>query len=198
MKKVSIIIPVVRYKNIDLLISRIVKNAGIPTDQYNITFKEDTERIGCPKMVKDLVDNTESEHVCFIGDDTMPQKNFLKIALEHMSRLPGGWGLVGLGDGTGRDLPCHWLASRKLLPKLDGEFFHTGYKHCFCDNELALRCRQIDKFVMAQDAQVLHNHPLINNADWDEDYKRVYSDEYMKHDEKLFSYRVNNNWGSKK
>lgn len=196
MKKVAFIIPVIRPNNLDKLIDIIVDNAGISTDHFSVNLKSDEDRIGCPKTVKALVDSTESEMVCFIGDDTNPQKDFLKVALDHMTKFVGGWGLVGLGDGTGRDLPCHWLASRKLLPHLDGEFFHTGYKHCFCDNELKVRCDNMGKFVMAHDAQVLHDHPLISGADWDEDYKRVYSEEYSEHDKRLFIKRIQNDWRS--
>jgi len=193
--KIMVIIPTIRPEKLPYLFYRINRDAGIPKKDFTIFSDIDTNRIGCPKMVNLMVQKTESDMVCFLGDDTCPQKDFLSIALEKMKRFKGGWGLVGLGDGTKRDLPCHWLGSRQLLPHLDYEFFHTGYKHCYCDNELMIRCKAMDKFEMAHDALVLHNHPLIYpSVPWDEDYERVYSDKYSKHDSELFKHRFDNNW----
>jgi hypothetical protein len=70
-------------------------------------------------------------------------------------------GLVGLNDMYWYgEFATHWLASKKLLPYLGGEFFHTGYYHNGCDNELTERCRKINKYVWAEEAKILHDHPI--------------------------------------
>lgn len=191
---ISIIIPVVRRDRIEQLISTITLNAGIY--DYEIETEEDIKRIGCPKMVKRLVEKSKGEMVCFLGDDTVPQPGFLLNALTAMSGLLDGWGLVGLNDEhqNGNKLATHWLADKRLLPLLDGEFFHTGYKHTRCDRELTVRCQQMGRYVWAKDAVVKHEHPAFGSGKFDEDYERVYSKEYIEHDKWLFRRRAQNNW----
>lgn len=191
---VSIIIPIIRPDRVWKCITAIKANAGI--DDYEIVTAEDTKRIGCPLMVKGLVEETEGDLVCFLGDDTVPQPDFLLNALAAMQTLPDGWGLVGLNDEhhNGNKLATHWLADKRLLPLLDGEFFHTGYKHTQCDRELTLRCQQMGRYIWAKDAVIIHEHPVFGSAENDDDYKRVYSKEYLEYDKWLFRRRSQNNW----
>ena len=199
---ISIIIPVIRPIKAERCKEAILLNAGIPKSQYEIITEEDAARIGAPKMVKKLTDSCQGDLVCFLGDDTIPQKDFLKNALKTMATLPEGWGLVGFscnikpqGDSK---VAAHWLADKRLLPLVDGEFFHTGYKHCWCDNELCLRAAELGKYVYCKEAYVYHDHVLINNTANGADYQRVYSDEWMAHDVILFRKRKRNNWQTPK
>jgi len=176
-------------------VEHIICNSGIAKDDYEINARHDEKRIGCPKMVDALTNVSSGEFVCFLGDDTLPQKDWLKYALEDMEKLPGGWGLVGLNDNTGRILPCHWLASTKLLPLLGGEFFHTGYKHCYCDNELMKRCEDMGRFTYSDKAIVEHDHPILRgNRERDEFYTWAYSKEVITHDHKLYFDREKKGW----
>ena len=189
------IIPIIRPDKAKRCIAAINNNAGI--DDYEIVVEEDVARVGCPVMVKRLVDRSKGELVCFLGDDTIPQPNFLRNALRAMATLPNGWGLVGLNDQyhNGNKLATHWLADKRLLPFLDGEFFHTGYKHTRCDRELTLRCQRLGRYVWAKDAIIRHNHPAFNNGKTiDDDYIRVYSKDYVMHDKRLFWLRSQNGW----
>jgi len=188
-KMVSVIIPVVRPDNLDKLIKLVRDNAGI---EHEIITEMDKEGIGCPKMVAKLLKRTKYEYVCFIGDDTEPQKNFLKEAMEIMKRFKDSWGLVGLNDLTGRRLPTHWVASKSLLVHIGGEFFHTGYNHCYCDNELWLRSEVIGRYMYALNAVVKHNHPLLNRKyNQDKFYLKVYNED-MEKDKELFLNRNSN------
>lgn len=186
MRGVSIIIPIIRPEKAERCIAAVHKNIGI--EDYEIVSKEDTERIGCPKMIKQLVELTKYNLIMFLGDDTIPQPGFMKNAVKAMNSLPDGWGLVGLNDGHYRQDECatHWLADKRLLPLLDGEFFHTGYIHTCCDNELTRRCKALGKYVWASDAKIKHDHPIFKGEELTGDYKRVYSEEATKHDQKLF------------
>ena len=194
---ISIIIPIIRREKADRCIQMIKENAGIPESDYEIVTAEDTKRIGCPRMVKKLVKKAKYDYICFIGDDALPQTDFLKNAIKAMMYLPKNKGLVGFNDFTGRNLATHWLCHKDLLPDLGGEFFHTGYIHCFCDNELMARCHDMGKYLYAYDAVIKHDHPSItgNKKDAeDRDYKRVYSDYVFTKDAKLFNDRLRNNW----
>jgi len=199
--RVSVIIPVIREEMAKRCIEAIHRNAGIPEENLEVLFQVDTERIGVPKMVKRLVERTHFENVCFLGDDTIPQPGFLDRALQAMRSRPECWGMVSFNDNPhAARTASHWLCSKKLLPLLDGEFFHTGYHHCFCDNELMIRCQQMEKFVYAYDACIIHDHEFAFNGksleDASPDLKRAYS--FYDEDHALFQKRMANGWKTPK
>ena len=72
--KVSIIIPVIRPEKAKRCIDMINANAGIPRTDYEILSKVDVDRIGCPNMVKMLTEKARANLVCFLGDDSLPEK----------------------------------------------------------------------------------------------------------------------------
>lgn len=198
--KVSIIIPVIRPQNIPKLKVLIHNNAGIPRDQYEIIAEEDTERIGAPKMVKKLTKKARSDLVMFIGDDCEPLPNFLSLAIETMGQFQGGWGLVGLNDleRPGEHAPAHWLAHKRLLDFCK-EFFHTGYIHQYCDNELYMWATFLKRYRLNSKAKIKHNHIGFSDktktfkenirTSEDQDMKRVYSVKAHNHDKHLFDRR---------
>ena len=194
--KVSICIPWIRELKFERCVNMIEENAGYP---FEMVAEEDKKRIGCPKMLKRLVDRSEGDLVVFLGDDTLPLTDFLSNAVLHMKKFPDQCGLVGFNDQTGRVLPTHWLASKKLLPMLDGEFFHTGYNHCCCDQELLYRTHEKGLFIYAKDAIVLHDHPILTGQQTsDPDYLRVYSDAVRGPDQRLLAKRKANGWKTPK
>ena len=199
---ISIIIPVIRPDKAARCRNAIIENSGIPRSQYEIVAEEDNDRIGAPMMVKKLTDSCRGELVCFLGDDTIPERGFLKNAIKAMDTLPDGWGLVGFDDNIrlrGQiKAAAHWLGHKKLLPLLDGEFFHTGYKHCWCDNELTIRASELGRYVFCEEAFIYHDHPIVDLAADDADYRRVYSQEWLAHDVILFKQRRRNNWQTPK
>ncbi len=190
----SIIIPVIRPEKAARCIDLAIKRAGIKRDEFEIVTKEDKKRIGCPKMVKALVKRAKAENIVFLGDDCIPQENWLKEAMRYMSLLKGGWGLVGINDLSVRRIATHWVAHKKLLPELDGEFFHTGYYHTYCDNELLHKCNEMGRFIFGEKSIVAHDHPVHTGVSMDADYLRVYSDDYAAHDRALFLKRYGSNF----
>jgi len=80
-RKISIIIPIIRPRKAKRCINLILKNAGVPQDMFEIITEEDNDRIGCPEMVKRLVAKSEGDLILFLGDDSIPQKSFIKNAL---------------------------------------------------------------------------------------------------------------------
>ena len=115
-----------------------------------------------------------------------------------MATLPDGWGLVGFDDNIRKEgtvkAAAHWLGDKRLLPFIGGEFFHTGYRHCWCDNELCERAEALGRYVFSTKAFVYHDHPIVNGNPADEDYRRVYSQDWLAHDVILFRKRRRVNW----
>lgn len=195
---VSIVMPMIRPEKAKRCIDAISENSGIPSWQYEIVTEEDKERIGAPKMVKKLVDRSNGQLVAYIGDDCVPQKDFLKNAIKAMETLPEGWGLVGFDDNVRLKgqikAAAHWLADKRLLPLLEGEFFCTQYYHCFCDNELSIRAAELGRYVFCEEAYIYHDHVIVDPKQDDEDYRRVYSTKWYAHDLMLFRRRRASNW----
>lgn len=187
---ISIIIPIVRPIKASRCISMISK--AVDHSDYEVIAEHDRDGIGCPRMVKNMVAKSKGDYVCFLGDDTLPQPGFLTEAMKVMFNFADGWGLVGFNDRTGRRLPTHWVASKKLLKYLDGEFFHTGYTHCFADNELMLRCEVMGRYMYSLRGVVEHEHPVLSKDDslLDEHYRRVYDKKVQDKDKELFASRI--------
>ena len=189
--RVTIIIPWIRKEKIGRAITAATLNAG---GEVLIYAKEDQDRIGCPKMVRDMVNNVQTDYVAFLGDDSIAAPGYIKYALEEMSQFSDDCGLIGFNDKTGRTLPTHWISHLDMLYKLDGEFFHCGYGHTCCDIELMERVVAMGRFAYSEKSIVLHDHPLISGGDWDKNYKKVYSPEEMEKDHTLLIQRRNEGW----
>ena len=196
MRKVSIIIPIIRPASAKRCVKAIHKNAGVDRDQYEIVTAVDVDGIGCPEMVKMLTQKAKCDLVCFLGDDTVPQKDFLKNALTALNELPDGWGVVGLnteGPAFVSGFPensnplAHWLADKRILEHIDGgSFFSTEYKHCWGDNELYDIANELGRWEFAGDSKIEHRHPINKTADWDEGHENAYSRENQIHDERTY------------
>ncbi len=194
MEQISIIIPIIRPDSAQRCVEAIKKNAGLPLSQYEIVSSFDTHGVGCPQMVKNLTENTKHDLVMFLGDDTIPEKDFLKHALESMEGLPDGWGVVGLNTQDIREKDgnplAHWMAHKKILEHIPGgDFFSTEYKHCWGDNELRDIAEEMDRWVWAEKSCITHIHPVNKSADYDDGYHKAYTDENQSHDFKIYCER---------
>lgn len=193
MLKVSVLIPSIRPEALARCIEHIKKNAGLDPDEYEILV--DTETVGSGHAFNALVARSQAPVICALGDDTLPQEGFLSKGLAHMTELPDGWGIVALPDGTGRkSLPVHFLADKRMIPLLGGELLHTGYKHCFADQELGYRAILMRKYAYAEDVLVIHDNPVLTGKPLDDSYKKFYSPEWMNHDHDLYQKRKASNW----
>lgn len=183
---VSIIIPVIRPEKAKRCIEEaLFHTAGMDAV---VVSAEDTDRIGCPKMVDRLVSEARGDLICFLGDDTIPQPGFLEAALAAMATLPDGWGLVALNDGIHNgELATHWLADRRMLDLIPGrQFFSTDYQHCFCDRELTDIAKDHGRYAYAADAVIIHDHPIRTGEEPDDDLKRVYRAEVYEADQRTY------------
>ena len=193
--KVSIVIPTMgREEKLQRCLQEIGKNADYPDYEVIVMRDDINNRKGVPTLVKEGVEKSTGELVMYLANDVIPQPGFLKEAVKKMHEAFGNEmdGLVGLNDMYWHgEIATHWLASKKLLPYLGGEFFHTGYHHICCDNELTLMCKKIDRYVWAEEAKVYHDHPI--QGDWkdklDEGYKIAYNTDNAAKDKGLLMKR---------
>ena len=202
MRSISIIIPIIREEEAKRCIKAIRENAGLPIDQYEIVTEIDTEGVGCPEMVKKLTEKAKCDLIMFLGDDTVPEKNFLRNALDAMNNLPDGWGVVGLntkgpifGEEANRfpknsNPMAHWMAHIKMIDHIQGGAFFSGdYKHCWCDNELKDIAEELGRWVFADDSRIDHIHPINKTAETDDFYKKAYLEENNIHDFRTYCNR---------
>lgn len=190
---VSIIIPVIRPEKAQRCIDAINRHAS----GCEIIPLEDTERIGCPKMVEVLTGMARHDWVMFLGDDTIPQPGFLDAAVRAAETLPDGWGVVGLNTQPGNDR-AHFMANKRMLAHIPGgAFMSTEYQHCFGDNELKDIAQEMGRWVFAEDAKLQHDHPLTGGED-DADYSRVYQQAVYNQDWLTYCRRKRQRYGGNK
>ncbi len=193
---VSICIPTLgRSQKLARLLRLIQLNAEWPHEVIVRWDEVGLGRRGCPTVLAECVAASKYDFVCYLGNDVIPQPGFLRIAMECMAKwFPGMDGLVGLHDGywLAGELATHWVASKKLLPMLGGEFFYHGYSHTCCDSELTERCRQANKYVWCEEARLHHDHPIHCGfqAGVDEVYRLAYDPEMRKRDAELLRERA--------
>ncbi len=168
--KVSIVIPTLgREDSLNKLLEAIKINANY--DNYEIIIERDSfeNRRGVCKTFNSGVEKSTGELVMFLGNDCLPQKNFLIHAIRDMSKNFKNFdGMVALKtifkakDGYKQFIDensSHFLISKKLLPHFNNNFFNLAYDHYFCDNELAERCKAINKFAESENCVILHSNP---------------------------------------
>ncbi len=186
--KVSIVMPTLRKDKIDGIIQTIKDNAGY--ENYEIILND--EPIGFPKAFNKAVEQSTGELVIVMADDTYPEKNFMQIAVAAMFRnYPELDGLVKLSDGLKRrrELACYWIASKKLLPFLDGKFFHEGYFHNYVDDEITRRTQKLKKYASEDRSVLRHDNAFVVGGEIDEVFLKVTNQERFMEDGKLFRER---------
>lgn len=178
---ISILIPVCRKQNLDKVLAAV--ESACKTE-HEVIWLEDTERIGCPKMLKKLTDMAKYDWVCFMADDTYPRENSIDTAL-NLGIKEDMW-LVGMNHQVTQK-PGHWIANKKLLDHLENrEFFYTGYYHNFCEDELRNRACRLGKYLWCGDAIVDSHHPCYGTALMDEIYEKILDKERYLHDQDIY------------
>lgn len=165
MNRATVLMPTLDIAKAQQCCDLLISTAGIPTHEYRIlTGMEgpDEKQVGVPAMVKRLMGQADSDYLVYLGDDVVPSHNWLKMALESVNRFAGGIGIVGFNDGfiDGNAVATHWIAHRDMIGLLGGELFSTTYFHCYCDNELTDRAKEIGLYHWDQGIQMYHDNPV--------------------------------------
>lgn len=166
--KVSIVIPSLgREDRLKILLQKIKENANY--DNYEVIVEMDSfdNRKGVCNTFNSGVEKSTGELVMFLGNDCIPQENFLVHAVRDMSKNFKDFdGMLALStaykrkDGVRRFLSsAHFLISKKLLNLVDGKFFNPVYHHYFCDSELAEICKNVNKHAYSKLSTVMHQNP---------------------------------------
>lgn len=177
---ISILIPTIRPEKIPNLLAALETGTKIP---YEVIWEQDTDRIGCPKMLKRLVERAKYDWVVFLGDDTLPEENC--IAFAYAKAVRENLWLVAFNDHD-TERATHWIANKALLDHLENrEFFYTGYLHNFCDDELRVRADKLGKYGWCQESRIQHNHPAFTGIP-DPSYEQQRDTKNYERDRDLF------------
>ena len=191
--KVSFLIPTLRPDRLKITLDAIERRCGMAPEEYEILT--DSDPGGPNQAINRMAAKAQGQYLCCLGDDTVPQPGFIDNALKEMAKLPDGWGLVAFNDGTDRIMATHFLIDRKAIDTLlGGELMHSGYIHCYADNEITERMNSVKRFGYAKDALVIHDHPLLTGRETDEIYTRAYSKEIQEKDRDLYNARRRRNF----
>jgi glycosyltransferase involved in cell wall biosynthesis len=187
MPLVSICIPTLgREQRLERLLSILEERAEYPRIDVVVERDSFEDRRGCSKTLARAVERSIGELVLFMGNDCVPRPGFVRIAMDCMRKnFPAMDGMVGLNDGVwpNGEVATHWLASKKLLPALDGEFFCTEYRHVACDDELTARVKKMGKYVWCREARIDQEGVL------DDVHQLAWNVEDVRHDRSLLEQR---------
>lgn len=129
-----------------------------------------------PQKVKQGVDNSKGEVICYVANDTEMSPDSLKIAV--LSSLASKKGLVAFHSEAvypdEGNICCHFVIRRDLVPKLDGEVFCTRINHMGVDNLLWAKCKKLNEAHHESKALITHNH-YSKGAEFDWVYQRATS-----------------------
>lgn len=182
--KISVVIPVVRPDKAKVCIESVTKYLPMA----EIVSAVDVERVGCPVMVDILTREANRDWVLFLGDDTEIESGFEEAIERTLNELPEDWwGVVGLKTQNAEN-NAHWMAHRNMLSILpDNQFFNEAYHHCYCDNELSDIAEEHGRWIVAENAFVIHHHPEKPGGDGDDEfYKAAYENEKYLNDKATY------------
>ncbi|MCX6822315.1 MAG: glycosyltransferase [Candidatus Aenigmarchaeota archaeon] len=152
---ISIVVPTCRPEGMKRLEESIKKHTIYPN--YEI-IKKDGEGTAIEKFNSGVSESSGSLTV-FIADDCEVERGWLENAFICFKEKFRDKGLVVFNDGHWNGtLANHWLASKNLLPELDGEFFNSAYFHNSVDVELSCRLRAVNLLEYCEEAKIIHHH----------------------------------------
>lgn len=160
----------------------------VPLNEEIITFAE---------KVAWAYPRTEEPYVLLVGSDVQFKAHWLESAMKVADKT--GKGLIATNDlGNPRVMAgrhaTHPLISRRYIEEKGaswdgpGTIVHTGYRHCFVDDEWSVKAQTDGEFAFARRSEIEHNHPIWGKAESDWVYQK--GQESFEHDKDLFISRV--------
>jgi hypothetical protein len=180
MKQVTIFIPTTRErrKRLNDCLDAVRDNSNYP---HRILIYEGNDG-GYVNAVHKMLEDINGL-VCVIGDDMIPQKDWLKILMDNYND-----NFVYPDDGLRHErIATTFVCEADYLRK----YLYKGYRHNFSDTELTEVSRLLGKLKYVPEAKIIHNH-FTNGAEKDETYKA--QDKTFQKDKDLFNSRKANNF----
>lgn len=129
----------------------------------------------------------EDEPFIWLADDVNPKVTFLDLALICWeNNYPNGLGLVVLNDGFVKwGGACFGMTTARWIYVLFGQpFFPEEFGHAYLDTLAADRSKALNRYYFCQQSIVIHVHPQVGLAEFDETYwkikERSYGDKAIK------------------
>ena len=130
-----------------------------------------------------------------LGSDVVVESNWLRVLWDtFIAAFPEGDGAAEpYNEIHGSQLCQHPLAHTATIKK----YLHSGYTHCYSDNEFTERARRDGKLIYVPEARIEHKNASIGKSAWDATYERVYNPETSARDRALYERRKANNYSDK-
>lgn len=140
-------------------------------------------------------ENTDEPYLLLVGSDVVFHPWWFQRAMKVAAK---GFGLVATNDLGNRAVmegrhATHPLIARRYVEEKGaswdgpGHIVHTGYGHCFIDNEWSVKAIMDGEFAFARTSVIEHAHPYWGKAEMDDTYRK--GEATVKADELLFRER---------
>lgn len=163
----------------------------------NLTALEESVHTFAEKVAWAYSTLVSEPYVLLVGSDVVFKPHWLESAMKVADKT--GAGLIATNDlGNPRVMAgrhaTHPLISRRYIEEKGaswdgpGTIVHTGYRHCFVDDEWSVKAQTDGEFAFARRSEIEHRHPAWGKAESDWVYEKGMSS--FQEDKALFLSRV--------
>lgn len=169
-----------RRERLQETIDSIHENVTVP--HVICTYENDYE--GWAKAVDNML-STVRGTALVIGSDVIVERGCVEELIKAYA-----W-----SDTAGVVEPYNELHNGKLCQHPFGDsqlirrYLHTGYKHCFADNEMTERLKAANKYLYVPEAKIEHRHFVNGKAKMDKGYAFSLGSKDYDADRELFTKR---------
>mgnify|MGYP001559889138 CR=1 FL=1 len=153
-----------RRQRLQECIRSVQENSGYPHEL--VVFENSLG--GWVAAVREMVMDLGDDPVVVIGDDTLPQPDWLKTLVgAYTKRFPDNDGLVQPDDGSHRGrIASYPMATPRFLLA----WIYSGYRHNYADKELKKVAEAMGKYLWVPESKVIHKHYEKHPELFDETY----------------------------
>lgn len=187
---------------VDIIIPTLGRPAGLqrvlksitqlnyPPDKIRVYVMNDEPRIGVPKRVKEGVEQSTGDYVCYASNDMEFTPDSLLLAVrdsvnQNKALVSFNAGPVYPDEGN---ICEHFIIRRNFIPQLENkEVFSTEFWHTGCDNWLWAQAKKLGQAFHSTDAIITHKH-FTRGAVMDDIYKLGWS--HVDEDRKLLKEKL--------
>jgi len=123
---------------------------------------------GWVRAVREMIKDLGEDPIVVIGDDTLPQPDWLKILVEsYKERFPRNDGLAQPDDGLHRGrIASYPMATPRFLQR----WIYSGYKHNYADKELRNVAQTKGMYLWVAESKVVHLDRNVRPELYDDTY----------------------------